>query len=186
MAYYLPTGTCGGGAQPDYTCGACVNTEHGRIRSIAIIKKSYTATVMAAPSVNSTWTTGLSSGNLWQIPFVQGTYDGGSTTEVAGFGNQATANGNTTHTLTYKDPNYFDNADFYNAIRSSSEYTIAYVTENYVHFSETVVTFTPKNPVADDINSVVTWEVQCKWTNPNSPVAYTKPSSFFEACAVHS
>lgn len=186
MAYYLPTGDCGGGVQPDYTCGACITTEHGRIRHIAIIKKTYVATVKNNPSLDSTWTTGLSTANLYMIPSTQGTYDGGSTTELTGFGNQATLNGNTTHTLTYKDPFYADNCDFYNALRNSSEYTIAYVTENYVHFADETVTFSPKNPVADDINSVITWEVQCKWTNPDSPCPYTKPSTFFENCAVHS
>lgn len=186
MSYYLPSGSCGGGSQPDYSCGACITTEHGRIRSIAIIKTSYVATVMAAPSSNSTWTTGLSSGNLFALYATQGSYDGGSTTELTGFGNQATLNGNTTHTLTFKDPFYGENCDFYNSIRDSSEYTIAYVTENYVHFAETTVTFSPKNPVQDDINSVLTWEVQCKWTNPDSPCAYEKPSTFFDTCAVHS
>lgn len=186
MSYYLPSGSCGGGAQPDYVCGPCIETEHGRIRSIALIKKTYVATVMLAPSNDSTWTTGLSTGNLFSIYATQGSYDGGSTTEEAGFGNQATINGNTTHTLTYKDPNYGDNCDFYNTLRDSSDYTVAYVTENFVHFTEEVVTFSPKNPVQDDINSNLTWEVQCKWTNRNSPCPYTKPSTFFDSCAVHS
>lgn len=186
MSYYLPSGSCGGGVIPDYTCTACVTPEYGRVRSIAIIKKSYVATVMLAPSLDSTWTTGLSSGNLWSIYATQGSYDGGTTEERTGYGNQATYNGNTTHTLVYKDPNYSDNCDFYNALKLSSDYTIAYVTENFVHFSETVVTFTPKNSVADDIKSEVNWEVTCKWVNPDSPCPYTKPSTFFDSCAVHS
>ena len=186
MSYYLPSGSCGGGAVPDYSCGPCITTEHGRIRSIAIIKKSYVATIIAAASVDATWTTGLSTGNLFSLYATQGSYDGGSTTELTGFGNQATFNGNTTHTLAYKDPFYGDNCDFYNAIRQSSEYTLAYITENFVHFAEEICTFSPKNLVADDINSVLSWEVSVKWTNPNSPCPYNKPPTFFDSCAVHS
>lgn len=186
MSYYVPSSTCDGVSQPDYSCTPCITTEHGRIRKLAIIKVSYVATVMAAPENDSTWTTGLSTGNLFILSQLQGSYDGGSTTELTGFGDQATTNGNTTHTLTFKDPNYSENCDFYNAIRNSSDYTIAYVTENFVHFAEEAVTFTPKNPVQDDINSIVTWEVQCKWTNPDSPCPYTKPTTAFESCVVHS
>lgn len=187
MSYYIPTSTCGGGTQSDYACGQCIETEHGRIRSVAIVKTSYVATLMAAnTALDSTWTTALSTGNIFALYATQGSYDGGTTAELVGFGNQATMNGNTTHIAQFKDPFYADNCDFWNDLRNSSEYTFCYVTENYVHFGEETATWTPKNPVADDINSNLTWDVQAKWTNPDSPCPYAKPASFFDSCAIHS
>lgn len=185
MGYYLVDDGCEEGDIPDYSCNSCITKEHGRIRKLAIILNSYKTTVMAAPSTNATWTTMVSTGNGWLLSDVQGSYDGGATTEEAGFGDTATTNGNTTHTLVIKDPNY-DNCDFWNTIRDSSAYTIAYATESFVHFADAVVTFTPKNPVTDDINATVTWEITIKWSNPNSPCPYDRPSTAFDTCMVHS
>lgn len=186
MTYYVPASNCGDVAQPDHNCSLCPDKEYGRIRKIAIIKTSYLSTIMANPSLDSTWTTAISSGNAWIIPETSGSYDGGSTAENTGFGNQATVNGNTTHILVYKDPNYSENCDFYNPLRQQGGYTLAYVTSDNVHFAGTTVTFSPKNPVGDDINSFVTWEVTCKWINPDSPCPYPKPSTVFELCEIHS
>ena len=79
MSYYIPTGNCGGGSQADYSCGACIETEHGRIRSVAIVKTSYVATLMAAnTALDSVWTTALSTGNIFALYATQGSYDGGT------------------------------------------------------------------------------------------------------------
>lgn len=185
MAYYIVDSSCGGVSITNYSCNPCITKEHGRIRKIAVIKNSYLATVMVAPTLNATWTTMLSTGNGWLYSDVQGSYDGGSTTEEAGFGDQSITNGNTTHTLVVKDPNYL-NCDHWNALRNSSDYTVAYVTENYVHFAGAVATITPKNPVTDDINAIVTWEIQFKWVNADSPCPYSRPTTAFEACTVAS
>lgn len=185
MSIYYPSSDCSAGAVPDYTCNPCPTYEYGRIRSIALIKSSYLDTLLADPTNTTLWTTGVDNGSVVIIYKTQGTYDGGSTTELTGFGDAATFNGNTTHTLTYKDPNYSDNCDFYNAIKDSQEYTIAYRTSSKVHFSDAPVTLTPKNPVQDDINAVQVWEVQAKWTNPSAPCPYNYPSAVFDTCFVN-
>lgn len=186
MAYYPVTSTCNGQAQPNYSCNGCPTKEYGRVGSLALIKITYVSTVMATPSLDATWVTMLSSGNGFILPATTGSYDGGSTEEASGFGRQVTTNGNTTHTLVYKDPNYSENCDFYNALRNSTDYTLAYVTGSKVHFAEAPVTFTPRNPVADDIKSFVTWEITCKWIAEDSPCPYNIPPTMLTSCNVAS
>lgn len=185
MSYYQPPSSCSGGAIPDYTCNPCPDFEYGRIRSVALIKVSYVDTLIADPTDSQLWLDGIDTGDVIVIYKTQGNYDGGATTELTGFGDDSTFNGNTTHTLVYRDPNYADNCDFYNAIRNSSEYTIAYRTSSKVHFAETSVVITPKNLVADDINSVLSWEVTAKWTNPDSPCPVDMPEDVFDVCVVN-
>lgn len=177
---YYPTGNCGtGGTVPAYTCSPCPTYEFGRIRSVAIIDESFTFT---DPTLASEWNTGITTGKITVIWETQGSYDGGSTSELAGFGDRETTNGGTVHTLTFKDPNYKDNADFYNAIRSVSTKKIAFRTSNSIHLVDVPVTLTPKNPIADDTKSNVVWEVQAKWSSPDSPVPYDTPANIFDSC----
>lgn len=181
MSLYYPASSCGGTTVPAYACNPCPSYEYGRIRSVAFIKNSFTFT---DPSSTAQWTTGVVAGDIIVIWKTQGNYDGGVTSEQVGFGDSATVNGNTTHTLVFKDPNYSSNCDFYNAIKGSSDYTIAFRTSSQIHLAGAPVTITPKNVIADDINSVVVWEVQVKWTNPDSPCSYTTPASIFDSCFI--
>lgn len=188
MGYYVNTSSCGGGTQPSYTCNNCPTIEYGRIRSAFLVKRSYYSTLLASITTASAWTTGVSSADIIMIPQTQGSYDGGAVQELTGFGDSATMNGNTTHTAEFTDVNYADNCDFWNAIRDSREYIFGYRTSSMVHIpsSGAVATITPKNTVADDINSVVGWKVTAKWTDPDSPCGYTTPTTVFTQCIMNS
>ncbi len=181
MALYYPSSDCGGSEIPSYSCNPCPSYEYGRVRSIAFIKNTFAFTDATS---STEWTAGIASGDIIVIWKTQGSYDGGSTQELTGFGDAITINGNTTHVLTIKDPNYKDNCDFYNAIKGSSDYTVAFRTSSQVHFANAPVTITPKNPIADDINSVVTWEATIKWTNPDLPCPFNTPAGIFDRCYV--
>ena len=182
MSIYYPSGNCGGtGSLPVYSCSPCPTFEYGRIRSIALIKTSFT---ILNPSSPTEWNSGIASGDIRIIWETQGSYDGGSTSELAGFGDRETTNGGTKHTLTWKDPNYKDNADFYNTLRDLSEWTIAYRTSNSIHMVNEPCTFTPKNDVADDTKSNVVWNVMAVWSSPLSPIPYDIPAGIFTNCYV--
>lgn len=185
MSIYYPTSDCAGGVVPDYTCNPCPDYEYGRIRGIALIKNTYVDTLIAAPTNSALWAAGVDAGDVVIIYKTQGNYDGGATQELTGFGDDATFNGNTTHTLVYRDPNTVDNCDFYNAVRGSSAYTVAFRTSSKVWFAEESVTITPKNVVQDDINTVLAWEVTVKWTNPDSPCPYGVASNIWDTCYVN-
>lgn len=184
MAYY-PSDNCGGEAVPAYSCAPCVTYEYGRIRSFAFIKTTFIDSLIADPENHSLWMGGIDSGDIVPVWKTKGTYDGGSTAENPGFGDSATSNGNTTHILTFDDPNYTENCDFYNNIRNSSAYSGAYRTSDHLHFIDAPLTITPKNPVQDDINSFVTWNVQVKWTDPDSPCPVTYDTAAFDQCIVN-
>lgn len=181
MAIYYPTSGCGGGEIPAYSCNPCPAYEFGRVRSIAFIKNTFSFTDATSPVE---WAAGILSEDIIVVWKTQGSYDGGTTAELPGFGDSATINGNTTHILTIKDPNYKENCDFYNAIKDSSEYRAAFRTSSQVHFTNAPVTITPKNPIADDLNSIVVWEATMKWTNPDSPCPFNTPAGIFDSCYV--
>jgi hypothetical protein len=133
--------------------------------------------------------TGIQNGSIIVLARTSGSYDGGTTQELVGFGDDATMNGNTTHTAEVMDANYKNNCDFWNAIKNSSEYSLVYRTSSLVHFVSSTgatVTITPNNPVADDINSVVGWKAKLKWTNADSPCSFSVPTGIFTNCIVHS
>lgn len=186
MSIYTPDNDCGSGTVRDYACNPCPTFEYGRVRSVGFITPAYRATIQADPTNANLWQTGIDTQAIILIYKTQGSYDGGSTQELTGFGDDATFNGNTTHTLTYKDPFYTsNNAGVYNDIKSSSAYEGFYRTSSKVHYTEAPVTITPKAPVADDINSVQAFEVQLKWTNPEMPIPYAMPSNIFDTCYVN-
>lgn len=180
---YYPNGDdCGtDGPLPAYNCSPCPQYEYGRIRSIALVKTSFT---FIDPSKSSEWAAGIANDNIRVIWETQGSYDGGSTSELAGFGDRETTNGGTKHTLIWKDPNYTENADFYNGLRYTSEWTLVYRTSNSIHTVGEPCTFTPKNPVQDDTKSNVVWDVQAVWSSPNSPVPYRTPAGIFDRCYI--
>ena len=184
MSVYYPSGNCGtSGTLAAYNCSPCPTYEYGRIRSIALIKNTFT---FIDPTKTSEWTAGIAADNIRVIWETQGQYDGGSTSELAGFGDRETTNGGTKHTLTFKDPNYTENWDCYDGLRESSEWTLAYRTSNSIHLVGEPVTFTPKNPVQDDTKSNVVWEVQAVWSSPSSPRPYTTPTGIFDRCYINS
>lgn len=177
MAYavYYPSGCAA--AVPDHYCNPCETAEHGRIRSVAFIADDFEFT---NPSSPTEWQTGIGLKKIIIIPQVNGSYDGGAEIETPGYGDQATRLTGYNHQLVYNDPNYRLNADFYNALKRSTNYRLAYRTETQVHLTENTVQAIPKNPVTEDLTSEVVWNVTVKWAEADSPVPYDTPVGIFE------
>jgi hypothetical protein len=187
MSIYYPSTNACASSQSAYNCNPCPETEFSRIRSAAFVKKTYLSTLLLSASSSSAWTTACNGGNaivLWEC---NGSYDGGSTSEITGFGDTATMPGNTTHTAVIKDRNYVENCDFWNDIRqNTSEWTFVYRTSSQIHFSIAEVSINGRNPVADDLNAPLVWEATIKWTYPDSPCPYTTPTGVFDSCYINS
>ncbi len=182
MSVYYPQSNCGtSGVIPDYSCSDCPELEFGRVSSFAFIANTFSFT---DPTNSAEWDVGIASGDIRVVWQTQGSYDGGTTAENPGFGRQEFSLGSTSHILNFKDPNYKNNCDFYNSIKYSSSYKGAYVTSSQVHLIDSPITIIPKNPVQDDLKSVVTWDVTIKWAGYDSPCPYDKPDGIFEACYV--
>ncbi len=181
MSVYYPTNNCGGGAVAQYTCNPCPEYEYSRIRSIAFVKNSVS---FSNPSSPTEWDTAIGAGDAIIIWATQGSYDGGTSVELPGFGDAEFVNGGASHILTYKDASVSDNCDFYNSIRSNTEYTVWFRTSSKIWAAGTPVSVTPKMPIADDLKAVLAYEVTVKWSNPDLPCGYDIPDGIFTNCYI--
>lgn len=176
MAYnvYYPSGCAA--TIGDHYCNPCEAAEHGRVRSVAYIASDFAFT---DPTNATEWRNGILNKKIIIIPEVNGTFDGGSEVEGPGYGDQVSKLTGYNFQLVYNDPNYKNNADFYNAIKRSRNWRLAYRTENLIHLTENTISIIPKNPVTDDLTSEVTWNVTAKWADEDLPIPYTVPSGIF-------
>lgn len=182
MSIYYPASNCGGGAIPAYTCNPCPDYAYGRVRSIGFVKNSFSFT---DPSDPTEWNSALASGDAIVIWAVSGTYDGGTATDLPGFGDAEFVSGGISHVLTYRDPSVVDNCDFYNAIKDSTDYTVWFRTSSKIWGAGAPVNISAKMPVADDLKSVITYEVTLKWQNPSLPCPYDIPDGIFDTCFIN-
>ncbi|MBA3830064.1 MAG: hypothetical protein H0X33_14075 [Taibaiella sp.] len=176
MAYqvYYPSGC--GTTVGDHYCNNCEVAEHARIRSVAYIAKDFT---FIDPTNPVEWKAGIAAKKIIVIPETSGSFDGGSEVEGTGYGDQQSKLTGYNFQLTYQDPNYKNNADFYNGLKRTSNYRVAYRTESLVHISLNTVSVIPKNPVTDNLSDEVTWSVLVKWSEGDLPVPYNVPSGIF-------
>lgn len=178
MAYYniyYPAGC--DSAIPNHICTNCDDIEHGRIRSIALIKNSFN---FSDPTNPNEWQAGILAKNIIIIPDVNGTFDGGSEVESDGYGDQQTKLVGYNFTLNFKDPNYKQNAGFYQAVKNSRNYRLAYRTETQIHLTNVTVEIIPKNPVTANTTDEVVWDVTAKWSDGDVPTPYDAPLSIFQ------
>lgn len=162
-------------------CDECEDPELARVRAIAFIKQSY---VFTNPALASEWITGIESGDIIIIPATRGSFDGGTPKLVTGYGDVAEKYASSDYSLTYFDPNYKTNRDFYNALKRSVNYKVAYKTETLVHMTDKVASIAPKAPVVDDVTGYVEWEVNVKWSSKNEPTAHIAPVGIFSCFEV--
>lgn len=161
---------------PAHECSDCEEVEGAGVRGIAFIRDGYT---IANPLLAADWITGIESGDIIIIPKTRGSFDGGTPVTKPGFGNQKTRYVTTDYSLTFFDPVYKTNRNFYNAIKRQQNYKVAYLTETLIHLTDKVCLVLPKGPVNEDISEEVVWEVQVMWTSKNEPRQYIAPSGIF-------
>jgi hypothetical protein len=157
-----------------HTCDPCnQDREFARVRSVAIIAKDYLSTLITAdPTLAATWQAGITAGKIIIIPDTAGSFDPGDPKELKGYGNTKNSNGPREQVLTYFDPNYRDNYAFYNSITNISSKVIAYRTSSLIHIADVTASIVAKDPVADDLEEELTWQVTCKWTSINLPALH--------------
>lgn len=164
-----------------HNCDPCEETEFGRIRFHGYIKKGFT---FSDPTSPTEWQQAVADGNVIIIPKSNGSFDGGSPKEGPGYGDQETTNLGSAYVANVKDPNYASNYSFYNTLKRSRNWKFFYGTSSKIHITNVACSVFPKNPVADDINSVVEWDVQIKWSDSNLPKPYDIPEGIFDNCFI--
>jgi hypothetical protein len=180
MAVYYPSGC--DALIPDHVCDTCEETELGRIRSVAFIKKTFS---FVDPTSPTEWQVGFAAGDIIIIPATKGSFDGGAEVETAGYGDQVTRLTGYNFQLEYFDPNYRLNCNFYNALKNSRDYRFAYRTETQIHITDAPVQVIPKAPVQDDTTTEVVWDVIVKWAGKDLPCPFDVPPGIFDACVVN-
>lgn len=176
MAYpiYYPQGCVA--EVGEHFCSNCPEPEHARVRSVAFIANDFQFT---DPSSPAEWNAGILAKKIIIIPEVNGSFDGGSEVEGPGYGDQSSKLTGYNYVLTYNDPTYKQNADFYNAIKNSQNFKFAYRSESLIHMVEVPVSVIPKNPIVEDIAAEVVWNVLVKWSDGDLPIPYDAPAGIF-------
>jgi hypothetical protein len=159
--YYF--GACDETAIPDHICDPCEAQEKGRVSSVAFIQKNF---VFSDPSNPAEWVAGINSRQIFVIPTVTGSFDGGTAVTGSGYGRQATKFLGFDFTMNFRDPNYTQNPDFYFS----------------PHISDNPVSVVPKNPVTEEINSDVVWDVDVAWNQDGVVRPYPQPANIIDEC----
>lgn len=184
----------------DPVCDPCLdNVEHGRVRGVAYVHKSYKKTLEdsidalqaailtgVAPDISDAkdaltaiWADGLTSKVIFIIPETTGSFDGGQPVEGSGYGDSESRLIGFTFALGYKDPSLEGNEPFYNSISRSNGWHVVFRTETLTRISNNPVTIIPKSAVTDDMNSEAVWDVEVKWKGKTQPKFYKDLVDFF-------
>lgn len=159
-------------SEAQHTCHDCPESrvrEFARTRSGFFIKKAYLATLMADPTDAALWTAGIAAGDIIMLPQTSGSYDPGSPKELPGFGDRKVTYGPREMTLLLNDPDYADNYAFYNEIIDRTDLIPGFRTSSLIHIFDTVAAIKGSDPVADDLEAEVIWNVECKVVSKNLP-----------------
>lgn len=160
----------GSEAVHSYTvCAADRATEFARTRGSGFIKQAYLATLMVDPTDKAAWDTGIANGDIIVVPKTSGSYDPGTPKELAGFGDVKSSFGAREMKLSFNDPDYVDNYAFYNEISDRTDLVPFFRTSSQVRIFDTVASIIASDPVADDPEATVIWNVVCTVLSKNLP-----------------
>jgi len=115
-------------------CGCGV--ELGRVRSVALIHKSFYNQLATDFENPLYWQTGITGGFIIVLPQTQGEYNGGNPIMSRGFGWSEETLMAYGFEVNYKDPDYVANLPHYNSITGSRNFYIAYCSETIMRISQ--------------------------------------------------
>lgn len=168
---YASTYGCGG-SEAEHVCHTCPDgrvREFARVRGSGWVTTSYLPTLMATITTLATWTAGIASGDIIVVPETSGSYDPGDPKELKGYGDREFSYGPRKMQVLINDPDYADNYAFYNEISSRTNLVPFFKTSNLLHIFDKAASITAKDPVADDLEEEVIWQVTSKVTSQNIP-----------------
>lgn len=175
MSGYASTYGCAS-SEATHICHDCPDgrvREFARTRSGGWVTTSYLAVLLAAINNPATWEAGIASGDIIMLPQTSGSYDPGDPKELKGFGDIKVSYGPREMVLMLNDPDYVDNYAFYNEISRRSNLVPFFRTSNSVHVFDKPASIKAKDPVADDLEEEVIWQVESKVTSENLPTIHS-------------
>ena len=175
-----------------HVCDPC-GRELGRVRGVCLVDGSFDLDTLIeklkSPNPSdqeeaaSIFEQAVSDGKIHLISETNGTYDGGSPQNGDGYGDEENRLLGYLYTLTYKDPSYSGNKDFYE--RAEAEHwKIMWRTETLLHFADKPAGIQAIDPQDADLTSAVTWNVTATWKSKKKPeIAPLDPlKKYFEGC----
>ena len=166
---------------PDFVSTDCI-FESGRVVAIALIHKDIHASIYANPSDPSVWVDGNYSADLHIFTEVRGTYTA-TPTEIPGLGKQSTREINMEHVLTADIEGVKGNEDFWNEIRKSNNYRLAWVVGgdyNILKIQNKDISIGVTDPVEEGLDTEYIWKSVYKWRDFNVAKSSDVPSNIFE------
>ncbi|RNC66476.1 hypothetical protein [Proteiniphilum sp. X52] len=168
---------------PVYDCNPCAEGEKGRVSTVFIFKEMRDVFEMGQDGITpegiiniDDLASKINNGDIVVIPNVRGTYDGGTPKTITGFGRQAEKVVGKTHVIVWNDKNHSKNGSFYSYLEDNpTGYFIGWTTENEFRVSgKKLDKVEVKDPVEEDVESLVLWQVTVTWTqsNPNIPKVF--------------
>lgn len=168
---YAATYGCGA-EEAVHVCHDCPDgreREYGRVRAGGFIRKSSLADLLANPISKIAWDLLKSEGKVIILPETAGSFDPGEPKELKGYGDRKSSYGPRTMKLTIIDPDYVDNYAFYNGISNRTDLVPFYLTSSLIHIFDKPASIKAKDPVEDDLESEITWQVECEIVSNNLP-----------------
>jgi len=86
------------------------------------------------------------------------------------------------YVLEVMDRNFVDSCPSWLSVEGNKNLKVAYVTETQIFLSTRRVSVALKQPVEDDIKSIVQHMATIKWFEPTPICPSTRPGSIFDTC----
>ena len=175
MSIYYPGCTV---AIPDPVCSDCPTKELGDIRSLFFVKSDF-----AFPDITATaeWTTGINAKDIYVIPYTRGSLEV-TENEQPGFGDQENTIDGRQFVITAFEPNYKENAAFWNQISQAKNFRVGWRTETQVHLSDNTAQIIAKAPIAEDKKQSILWNIIVKFQQESNPTPADTPAGVFDQC----
>lgn len=184
--------TCATGAEGQtlvHECEPC-NRELGRIRGVILFKGDQDMDKLEAALKGDDATAAqkfiedaVVAGSAHIISETTGTFDGGSAQTGDGYGDEETRLLGWLYTLTFNDPSYANNVDFWE-LAEKMHWKILWRTETLAHIVSKPATLQAINPIEADLTSNVVWQVTATWKDKNKPrvAPLEHIAKYFEGC----
>lgn len=154
----------------------CPEKELGDIRSIALVKKSFSFTDITN---EAEWHAGIAAKNIYVFPYTRGSLEQAEF-EQPGFGDEPTTIDSYDFNLNSFHPDYKATWSFWNSVNRSKNFKLAYRTHTQVHLTDGAVRINAKAPVSEDKKQAVLWNVSFKFTQSFAPQPNDVPVGVFD------
>lgn len=176
------------GKPVSHVCNPCSDKELGRVRGIGLASSDFNRddfikALKDGEGAEQILEDAITAGKVHIIPETTGTYNGGEPEYGDGYGDEAQRLRSRNHELTFSDPSYAENEEFWTEVEKSHWYPF-WRTEKLIHFADKPASVVTTDPTEADLNSDVTWNGTITWKSKNKAAIapLEQVAEFFEGC----